>query len=59
MLSETMFGNSENCLLQGGSLRNDGCYDILVATKEWSIAEMISRLSWDSNPVYPDKNPML
>ena len=26
-------------------------YDIIVATKEWSIAEKISRLSWDSNPV--------
>ena len=26
-------------------------YDMKVATKEWSITEKISRLSWESNPV--------
>ena len=26
---------------------------------EWSIAETISCLSWDLNPVCPDENPML
>ena len=34
-------------------------YDMKAATKEWSIAEQIFRLSWESNPVLPDKNPML
>ena len=34
-------------------------YDMKVATKEWSIAEKIFRLSWESNPVLPVKNPML
>ena len=34
-------------------------YDMNVVTKEWSIAEKISRLLWDSNLVCPDKNPML
>ena len=34
-------------------------YDMEVTTKEWSIAEKISCLLWDSNPVCPDKNPML
>ena len=34
-------------------------YDMKVVTKECSIAEKISRLTWDSNPVCPDKNPIL
>ena len=34
-------------------------YDMNVVTKEWNIAEKISRLSWDWNPVLPDKNLML
>ena len=28
-------------------------YNMKVVTKEWSIAEKISHLSWDSNPVCP------
>ena len=38
---------------------NNNSYDMKAATKEWSIAEKIFRLSWESNPVLPDKNPML
>ena len=34
-------------------------YDMEVVTKEWSIDEKISRLSGDSNPVCPVKNPVL
>ena len=34
-------------------------YNMKVVTKEWSIAEKISRQSWDSNLVLPDKNLML
>ena len=34
-------------------------YDMIVVTKEWSIAEKIFRLSWESNPVLQVKNPML
>ena len=34
-------------------------YGMEVVTKQWSIAEKISRLSWDSNLVCSDKNPML
>ena len=33
-------------------------YDMKVVTKEWSMAENNPRLSWDSNPVCPDKNPV-
>ena len=33
-------------------------YNMKVTTKESSIAEKISRLLWDSNPVCPDKNPL-
>ena len=34
-------------------------YEMKAVAKEWSIAEKISRLSWNSNPVCPDKNPRL
>ena len=34
-------------------------YDMKVVTKEWSIAEKIFHLSWESNPVLPVKNPTL
>ena len=34
-------------------------YDMKVATKEWSLAEKIFRLTWESNPVLAVKNPVL
>ena len=34
-------------------------YYMQAATQEWSIAEKISRLSCELNPVLPVKNPML
>ena len=34
-------------------------YDMRVVTMERGIAEKNYRLSWDSNPVCPDNNPML
>ena len=56
---ESLSRENQDDIIEAFNFTSRYSYDMEVVTKEWSISEKNSRLSWDSNPDCPDKNPML